>query len=63
MAFGTIIRDSGVSFDNYVCGKNTLVSDKCKIEYFSNKLIPQWYILVLLVLLVLLFGGVWIVWN
>lgn len=54
MVFGTIVKDSGKSFDNYVYGKDTIISDKCKIEYFSNKINPFWYILILLLVVVLI---------
>ena len=54
MNFGTIIADSGVSFDNYTIGANTLSSKKCKIEYFSNKINPLWSIIILMLVIVLI---------
>ena len=54
MVFGTIVKDSGKSFDNYTYGKDTIISDKCKIEYFSNKINPFSYILILLLVVVLI---------
>lgn len=54
MKYETIITDSGVSFDNYTSGSSKLKSQKCKVEYFSNKNNPIWYVIVLLLVVVLI---------